>query len=335
MAAAPVAGAAPVAATGDTITLNGKATTVKLNDKNTAYFYNAIRLFYANGGANCYIYSIGTYGDTPDGFEIKAADFIGSAEHPGSVFDMLEKEYEPTLIVMPDIIALGRSAYTDVYTQVLNHCAKMQSRMGIFDLRKQDPTETTDVVVGEFRDDIGTNFLNYGAAYYPWLKTGIVQPGEVDFHNIDPAVNLADLLPDTEANAKQIITTFAANAKKTDPSVGQNYHQSLKAASPTYQTILDVLRARMNELPPSAAMAGVYTLVDNSRGVWKAPANVSLSMVNAPSINVSSEGQQKLNVDVIAGKSINVIRPFPGIGTLVWGARTLDGNAARTGATSM
>jgi len=29
----------------------------------------------------------------------------------------------------------------------------------------------------------------------------------------------------------------------------------------------------------------------------------------------------------MAGKSINVIRPFPGIGTLVWGARTLDGNS--------
>ena len=34
-----------------------------------------------------------------------------------------------------------------------------------------------------------------------------------------------------------------------------------------------------------------------------------------------------MNVDVIGGKSINVIRPFPGIGTLVWGARTLDGNS--------
>jgi len=311
----------------DTVTLHGKPTTVKLKDNNTAYFYNCIRLFYANGGGNCYIYSVDTYGDKPDGFEIKASDFIGSPDHPSSVFDTLEKEYEPTLIVMPDIIALGRDAYTDVYTQVLNHCSKMQSRMGIFDLRKQDPTEKTDDVVGEFRDNIGTNFLNYGAAYYPWLKTGIVQPGEVDFQNIDPSVDLSTLLPDNEGPAKDIISRFNANDKKTDPSVKTNYHQSLKAASPTYVTILDVLRARINELPPSAAMAGIYTLVDNSRGVWKAPANVSLSMVHAPSVNVSSDAQQKLNVDVMAGRSINVIRPFPGVGTLVWGARTLDGNS--------
>jgi phage tail sheath protein FI len=325
-AAAPAGGgtAAPAA---DSVTINGKAYTITLNDNNTAYFYNSIRLFYANGGANCYIYSVGTYGTTPAGFEIKGADFIGgSTEHPLSVFDVLLKEYEPTLIVMPDIIALGAAAY-DVYTQVLMHCAKAQSRMGIFDLRKQARTEKMDDVVQEFRDKIQTTSLNYGAAYYPWLKTSIVQPTEVDFGNIDPSIDLASLLPDTEGPAKSIVASFKANDKNTDPSVKQNYHQSLKAASPTYATILDILRERMNELPPSAAMAGIYTLVDSTRGVWKAPANVSVSMVNAPSINVSSDEQQKLNVDVMAGKSINVIRPFPGIGTLVWGARTLDGNS--------
>jgi phage tail sheath protein FI len=34
-----------------------------------------------------------------------------------------------------------------------------------------------------------------------------------------------------------------------------------------------------------------------------------------------------LNVDIISGKSINAIRIFPGLGTLAWGARTLDGNS--------
>ena len=35
-----------------------------------------------------------------------------------------------------------------------------------------------------------------------------------------------------------------------------------------------------------------------------------------------------MNVDTVAGKSINAIRAFTGKGTLVWGARTLDGNSA-------
>lgn len=309
----------------ETFTLNGKAKVVAINKNNISYFYNSIRLFYANGGGTCYILAVDTYGDKPDGFEVKAADFIGSAEKPVNVFDILEKEFEPTLVVLPDIMALGADGYA-VYTQVLQHCHKVQSRMGIFDLRKQEPVDTTDAVVLEFRTDIGNNFLNYGTAYYPWLKTSVVQPGEVDFENLDASVKLEDLLPDEEKGAKDVIAKFKAD-NKTDASTKKNYHQSLKAASPSYTHILEEIRAKINELPPSAAMAGIYTLVDNSRGVWKSPANVSVSMVNAPVINISNDQQQNLNVDVMAGISINVIRPFPGIGTLVWGARTLDGNS--------
>jgi phage tail sheath protein FI len=73
-------------------------------------------------------------------------------------------------------------------------------------------------------------------------------------------------------------------------------------------------------------MAGIYTMVDNSRGVWKAPANVSLASVISPSVSISAEQQEDLNVTT-AGKSINAIRSFIGEGVLVWGARTLDGNS--------
>ena len=82
----------------------------------------------------------------------------------------------------------------------------------------------------------------------------------------------------------------------------------------------------MNLLPPSSAMAGVYTMVDNSRGVWKAPANVSLNGVMSPAVNITHADQEDLNVHA-QGKSINAIRNFINEGTLVWGARTLDGNS--------
>jgi phage tail sheath protein FI len=73
-------------------------------------------------------------------------------------------------------------------------------------------------------------------------------------------------------------------------------------------------------------MAGVYTMVDNTRGVWKAPANVSLAGVISPTVSISAEQQEDLNVTA-QGKSINAIRAFIGEGVLVWGARTLDGNS--------
>ncbi|RZK20521.1 MAG: phage tail sheath family protein [Pedobacter sp.] len=73
-------------------------------------------------------------------------------------------------------------------------------------------------------------------------------------------------------------------------------------------------------------MAGVMARVDNERGVWKAPANVSIRTVDKPLISISDEEQDYLNVDPTGGKSINAIRKFIGKGTLVWGARTLAGN---------
>src|SRR4029079_16608521 len=74
------------------------------------------------------------------------------------------------------------------------------------------------------------------------------------------------------------------------------------------------------------AIAGVYASVDRARGVWKAPANVSLASVIGPVAKITNEEQENLNVDPTAGKSINAIRSFAGKGTLVWGARTLAGN---------
>ncbi|WP_019603450.1 phage tail sheath family protein [Teredinibacter turnerae] len=103
-------------------------------------------------------------------------------------------------------------------------------------------------------------------------------------------------------------------------------NKTLMAVSPLYVQILKAISARLNLLPPAAAMAGVYTAVDTLRGVWKAPANVSLSSVSAPAVNITHDDQEDLNVTT-QGKSINAIRSFIGEGTLVWGARTLDGNS--------
>jgi uncharacterized protein len=78
-------------------------------------------------------------------------------------------------------------------------------------------------------------------------------------------------------------------------------------------------------LPPGAAVAGVYASTDASRGVWKAPANVGLAATIGPVVGISNDDQNRFNVPD-HGKAINAIRTFAGKGTLVWGARTLDGN---------
>jgi phage tail sheath protein FI len=68
-------------------------------------------------------------------------------------------------------------------------------------------------------------------------------------------------------------------------------------------------------------------MVDNARGVWKAPANVALVNVISTAVDISSAEQEDLNI-AVDGKSVNAIRYFTGHGILVWGARTLEGNSS-------
>lgn len=92
-----------------------------------------------------------------------------------------------------------------------------------------------------------------------------------------------------------------------------------------FHGVNDKVTEYMRTLPPSAAIAGVYSTVDRTRGVWKAPANISLNSVIGPAVKIDSRDQESLNVHT-TGKSVNAIRAFAGKGTLVWGSRTLAGN---------
>lgn len=94
---------------------------------------------------------------------------------------------------------------------------------------------------------------------------------------------------------------------------------------PVFRGIAETVKRLMGRLPVSGAVAGVYAATDRTRGVWKAPANVSLADVIGPAVKINDEMQAGLNVHS-TGKSVNAIRSFAGKGTLVWGARTLAGN---------
>jgi phage tail sheath protein FI len=108
-------------------------------------------------------------------------------------------------------------------------------------------------------------------------------------------------------------------------------HLTLAYLQSTSLVLYHQIKATLDEhriiLPPSAAIAGVYARIDRDKGVWKAPANVPVVSVTGPTIRLTDAQQEGLNVDPNTGKSINAIRSFTGKGTLVWGARTLDGSS--------
>lgn len=313
------------------IAINAFTKDMLLNPDEVFYLYNSIRLFYQNGGANCYIFSLGSYeGDGNGKPVINKNDFVKN-----DVFNKLKKEPEPTLILIPDFVN-DRDVCYQLYTTVLKHCNEMQSRFGIFDVIPE-PGETPDTTFATFRTAIGNEALNYGAAYYPWLHTAIVAASEINFTNLDvttdelkiilPEKDVAVVIDKWNAGKKTVPAETADEAAKRIETKNTDLHNALTAYSPIYVQIMAEIKNRLNLLPPGAAIAGIYSLIDNTRGVWKAPANVSLTAVNSPAVNISHEEQEKMNVDVNTGKSINAIRPFPGSGTLVWGARTLDGNS--------
>lgn len=133
------------------------------------------------------------------------------------------------------------------------------------------------------------------------------------------------------ASATMLETAFNAVAEAFVTVVERAlFHSSqaeklLFAQHPFFKAVYDRIRTVMSLQPPSGAAAGIYALTDRTRGVWKAPANVSLRGVIAPAYKLNDQEQGALNVHE-TGKSLNAVRAFTGKGILVWGARTLSGN---------
>jgi hypothetical protein len=252
-------------------------------------FY-AIQMYFDNGGGQCYIVSVGPRdagGAIPD----KAALVAGLAK--------VGQEDEPTLIVIPEAVELALADWADVVTAALTQCGKLMDRFAIIDVRAGgDSTVTSDDAAKQLRDNIGMSNLKYGAAYYPFVVSTLSYEARADGSNVTVVI---------DGGAAVGLATLASKTTQFN---------FVKAA----------LQNGRLTLPPSGAVAGVYANTDGTRGVWKAPANVSLADVIAPAIALDNDRQDTLNVDVDGGKSINAIRAFAGKGTLVWGARTLAGN---------
>ena len=302
-------------------------------------FYYSMLLFFQNGGGPCYIVSVGNYSEDIEMDRLQNG------------IDLLIKEQEPTMVLIPEAVLLDQENCISLQQASLGHCGgKMKNRISILDVwdgykdRKDPPNDC----IAEFRNRLGINYLDYAAAYYPWVNTTILQDKDLSYENIanigflqkilKAELNIPDKLKTGESpklqQQKQTIDNLLMDWSKAKPTLKADeiktskmlLNKSLIAMSPLFNIILREIKNKLNLLPPSSAMAGIYTMVDNESEVWKAPANVSLNAVISPSVNITHDDQEDLNVTP-QGKSVNAIRTFIGEGTLVWGARTLDGNS--------
>ena len=283
------------------------------------YLYNSLKLFFDNGGSDCYIISIGQYGEDPDNLEINPEQFE-------KAIDLLEGEEMPTMLLMPDSLLLNEedSSYYRVQTYALKHCAEHMDKIALFDVygaNTEQPLGTDkNKFVTRFRENIGLDNLSYGACYYPWVKTSIITMNNINysFFNLE---SLKDVIQ--EAHQPILDKLIRAESDKE-----RKYWDAGLNSSPEYKLLKKTIADKLSVLPVAPGMAGLYTRTDRSKGVWIAPANQNLNSVIAPAVKITHAEQENLNVDAISGKSINAIRAFRGRGSaIVWGARTLAGNS--------
>lgn len=323
-------------ARGEYLTLNEQCYSV-LPDPNTIYFlYNSIRLFYQNGGGDAYIVAVGSYGPA-SGKPI--TDPTVSVINPNvQLADLqrglalLTKEPEPTMYICPEATLLSLSDNASLMQSMLLQAETMQTAVCIFDViggANPDPTKYTNDIEN-FRNSTGSVGLNYGISYYPFIGTTAMQPSDIDFTNLfgGDTKQLAPILnPPSAPNpvAAQILGMIQTPPAKPLPN--SQLQAALLVASPVYGQIINHVLTEANILPPSGAMAGVYTVNDQEAGVWSSPANTSIVGAVSLPIRLTDSDQENLNIDAVSGKSINAIRFFNGQGILIWGARTLDGNS--------
>lgn len=245
---------------------NYAVTEVAIDEGNRFYLYDSVRLFYDNGGGDCYIVSVGLY-------DPAAGAVIG--EKDGSPMGMitglfaLEKEDEPTILLFPDAVAMDDAGFYSLQQAALMQCAKLQDRVAVLDLQENEADELEEAVAN-FRNAIGINALKYGMAYAPWIYTSY--PREVDYgvlsvyqNSIDPAnkLDLNTLTSDPEANA---LVTALDNAV-ADAAVVQARIETIRGASATMTDRLKTLTDAVNNASDDAtAAAALNDLLDFVRG---------------------------------------------------------------------
>ncbi len=291
----------------DTLDGNGNLTDRQVNANITNpsphNMYYSMQAFFANGGGPCYIVSVGS---------IAAAQGVVLAGDLTNGINAVEEIDEVTLFVLPEVQQLDEASFGSVISAALEQCGKLQDRFAVFDIKMPANPDTPGAILQaaiDFRNNVNLPLdnLKYGAAYTPNVLTTFSYIYSDDLVNVERY----------EVGNPDPVETYTLAQKKPGQAEEDAVIYNLSRAA------LDRLAL---ELPVAPLAVGIYAKVDNTRGVFKAPANVALLNVERPTIRIKNADQNDLNVHT-SGKSINAIRTFTGKGTLIWGARTLEGNS--------
>lgn len=275
----------------------------------THHLYYSLQLYFANGGGPLWVVSVGGYPGSGQA-QVEKGKLLAGLE-------ALDRISEVTLVYFPDIGNMAPKTIPstaagnrfEVLQRALEVCGQRMDRFLVMDLA--DPVE-------EFREKIGSHYLSFGAVYAPDLQTSLPwQQTDAQISLVRKSNTQDEGVVALDGKTLEEALALAGNDAKVGKIVVPQWVARVRAA---------VSALPLPVLPPGGAVLGSYVAVDAQQGVWKAPANVALKGVNAPVTTITDAAQIQLNTP-LDGKAINAIRQFEGQGTVIWGARTLDGNS--------
>jgi len=151
-------------------------------------------------------------------------------------------------------------------------------------------------------------------------------PGVTTSAGINPIIAYAEARKDAFVVVDPINDTVANQltlaASYTQSSYAAVYYPAITINDPTNTTPGTIIAAAN----PGGAVVGKYAATDKSRGVFKAPAGLSVRVAGAVSVpSLTNANLDSLNS---AAAPVNAIRFIPGSGIVLMGARTLKGGYA-------
>jgi len=111
------------------------------------------------------------------------------------------------------------------------------------------------------------------------------------------------------------VADFLSNKITTKTSYGAFYYPWLLVSDP-----VGAGKNPTRYVPPSGFVAGMYARIDNTRGVWKAPAGTEANVIGPLDLEYSVTDSEQ---DILNPIGVNCIRHFPASGIIIWGARTM------------
>lgn len=120
---------------------------------------------------------------------------------------------------------------------------------------------------------------------------------------------------DTPITDPAHVADFLSNKITTKTSYGAFYYPWMLVSDP-----VGAGKNPTRYVPPSGFVAGMYARIDNTRGVWKAPAGTEANVIGPLDLEYSVTDSEQ---DILNPIGVNCIRNFPASGLIIWGARTM------------